>query len=81
MACSFWETVCQPNPCRFRPHSLPWMLNALVIALSPNLAAAAASLRCGGEGGKGGSRRSGPAAQGRARRRSLSKRASAVSTL
>jgi hypothetical protein len=26
MSCSFWETVCQPNPCLFRQHSLPWML-------------------------------------------------------
>ncbi len=25
MAHSFWETECQPNPGRFRPHSLPWM--------------------------------------------------------
>ncbi len=25
MARSFWETACQPNPGRFRPHSLPWM--------------------------------------------------------
>jgi hypothetical protein len=22
---SLWETACQPNPGRFRPHSLPWM--------------------------------------------------------
>jgi hypothetical protein len=26
MARSFWETACQPNPGRFRPHSLPWMI-------------------------------------------------------
>jgi hypothetical protein len=28
MARSFWETACQPNPGRFRPHSLPWMAGA-----------------------------------------------------
>ncbi len=26
MAGSFWETTCQPNPSRFRPHLLPSML-------------------------------------------------------
>ncbi len=25
MAGRFWETACQPNPGRFRPHSLPWV--------------------------------------------------------
>ncbi len=26
MACSFWETACQPNSGLFRPHLLPWMV-------------------------------------------------------
>ncbi len=25
MAGNFWGTACQPNPCRIRQHSLPWM--------------------------------------------------------
>ncbi len=27
---SFWSTALQPNPGRFRPHSLPWMPGGLV---------------------------------------------------
>ncbi len=28
---TLWETVCQPNPGRFRPHSLPWMLHVVPV--------------------------------------------------
>jgi hypothetical protein len=33
MALSFCETVCQPNPCLFHQHSLPWMREGAVLEL------------------------------------------------
>jgi hypothetical protein len=38
MAGSFWETACQPNPGRFRPHSLPWVSpNGGAVRVRPHL--------------------------------------------
>ncbi len=43
MAGSFWETACQPNPSRFRLHSLPWMER-----LAPEARAVCGVVRVGG---------------------------------